>query len=353
MAAFGESGDRTRNGSDFRAIMRTNDSPVRLSRKLLSIGVGSVALVVQVARRVEGPPRAFLAVVFALVAVTSPDAQRAPQFEVASIRPTSPGGSSMTVTDTRVAIRSYGLMSLLRIAFGVELFQLSAPAWLDAAKFDIQAVIPSGATRDMVPQMLHQLLIDRFGLVTHIEQRPAPVYELLVDKGGIKMVEVEPADDLTKDFSANPDAKVINDTVDNDVRTMTEFRGQSINLRSVTRQTLYEMTLVNNQTWQLTATRMKMRELASRLRLHTDRPVLDNTGLTGIYQFKIELPVPDLTRVLQNAGATRVNGNPDISDPPRVSVFDAVARLGLRLEPRRSPIDVIVVDKIARTPTDN
>jgi uncharacterized protein (TIGR03435 family) len=122
-----------------------------------------------------------------------------PAFEVASVRPTSPGGSSMTVTDTHVNIRSYGLMSLLRIAFGVELFQLSAPDWLDAAKFDIQAVIPSGATRAMVPQMMHRLLTDRFGLVTH-EQRAVPAYELVVAKGGIKMAAVEPADDLTKDL---------------------------------------------------------------------------------------------------------------------------------------------------------
>jgi uncharacterized protein (TIGR03435 family) len=166
------------------------------------------------------------------------------------------------------------------------------------------------------------------------------------------MSAVEPADDLTKDFSTTAGTKVLTDTVDNDVRTMTELRGGGINIRSVSRKTLYE-SMVNGQTWQLTATRMTMNEFASLLRLHAERPVLNNTGLTGFYQFKIELPAPDLTRIRQGVNPTGVNGNTTVSDPPRLSVFDAVERLGLRLEPRRSPIDVIVVDKMNRTPTEN
>jgi uncharacterized protein (TIGR03435 family) len=272
-------------------------------------------------------------------ATTVPLIAQRPAFEVASVRPTVPGPASMTVTDTHVNIRGYSLRTLVRLGLDVERYQLSAPNWLDQLRFDVQAVIPSGATRDMIPEMMHALLIARFGLVTHTEQRAVPAYDLIVDKGGIKMVEVEPMNDLTKDFSASPGTTVVLDNTNNDVRTVLERRGDSGTFRVITSRTMHQRTLTNRQTWRVTATRMTMKELATVLLDYADRPVVDETGLSGLYRFEIELPV----RISQLQGAA----------PVGISVFDEVKRLGLILEPRRSPIDVIVVDKIERTPTEN
>ena len=97
-----------------------------------------------------------------------------------------------------------------------------------------------------------------------------------------------------------------------------------------------------------------MSELASILTLHTGRPVIDRTKLTGIYNFSIELPTPPFAvQGLAAAGiTTAVDGTP-INQPSGASAVKAAEQLGLKLEPRRLPIDTIIIDKIERVPSDN
>ena len=104
-----------------------------------------------------------------------------------------------------------------------------------------------------------------------------------------------------------------------------------------------------NRTTLINARRISMPEFASLLLLNVDRPVIDNTGLMGLYEFNVELDVSQMAlRMLR----TDVNGN-SLNEPTGVSTFKAVEGLGLKLEERRSPLDILVVDKIARTPTEN
>ena len=90
-----------------------------------------------------------------------------------------------------------------------------------------------------------------------------------------------------------------------------------------------------------------MSDFASLLAENTGRPVLTRTNLTGVYTFSIELP-PDawLERTSASAGTPR-------NEPTGLSAVKAVEQLGLKLESRRMAVDTIVVDQIARTPTDN
>ena len=99
---------------------------------------------------------------------------------------------------------------------------------------------------------------------------------------------------------------------------------------------------------------MTMSELVSILTLHTGRPVIDSTKLTGVYSFSIELPVPPfVSQGLAAAGiTTAVDGTP-LNQPSGVSAVKEVEQLGLKLESRRLPVDMIVVDKIERVPSDN
>lgn len=97
-----------------------------------------------------------------------------------------------------------------------------------------------------------------------------------------------------------------------------------------------------------------MADLVMLLTGMADRPILDKTGLAGVYQFKVELPGFLATTGLRPAGVPGApNANRTPEDPSGVSVFSAVESLGLKLESRRSPLDVVVVDKIARNPTPN
>lgn len=279
-----------------------------------------------------------------------------PAFEVASVRLTASGTpTSIKVAETRVDISNYPLRSLMLMAFKVELFQLSAPDWTRDPRVDIHATLPAGATREQVPDMLQTLLAERFGLVTHIEPRRVEAYELVVGKSGIKMREVEPVDELSKVFPTDPSLQgrgtdITSDTPEGPVRRILIPLGG----RTVTGRSLYDTWTTANRTFQVDATRITMAQFAQILAYNVDRPVIDKTGLTGVYEFKVELDVnASAVRGLRSSGiTTTVTGTP-VDEPTGVSTFKAVEGLGLKLEDRRSPFDIIVVDKVERTPTEN
>ena len=236
-------------------------------------------------------------------------------------------------------------------------YELVAPDWTNGWLVEIRAIIPNDATLEQVPEMLHALLVERFGLVTHTETRAMDAYQLLVGADGINMREVEPADELEGKFddvlvTSNGPADRTRQTADGPVRTM---NAPGV-LRRITSRTMYERTTgaaANGTT--ITATRMTMPELVSILTPNLGEPVLDRTGLTGIYQFTIQLPRDEAVReplraLLRYAGSSSTSADwPSETD----KTMKAVEGLGLKLERRRLPIDVVVVDSIQRQPIEN
>ena len=192
-------------------------------------------------------------------------------------------------------------------------------------------------------------------MVTHLEPRRMEAYELLTGKEGIRMREVAAMDDLNTKFA--PDPSITGSTYDTTSETMDgPVRSMMIPLgsRKVTNRMLYDTWTTAQRTFMVDATRITMGEFVRILRANLDQPVIDRTGLTGLYQFKVELDAnQSAVRVLQRAGITStVQGTP-LGEPTGVSTFKAVESLGLKLEERRTPIDVRVVDKIERTPVEN
>jgi uncharacterized protein (TIGR03435 family) len=295
-----------------------------------------------------------LLVVFTLAAPASVLAQttNAPAFEVASVRLTSPGtrGSSR-ITDTRVDLVNYPLRALLLMAFRVSEYQLAAPAWVDDVRVDVRATLPPGTSRSDVPEMLQDLMRRRFGAETRIEQRPLQAYELLVGPNGISMREVPPLNELGAELPADAfSATPISETVEGPVRSFAIPLGMT----TITAATRYTRIFTAERTVILDAKRMTMNELTTALRSTMDAPVVNRTGLLGGYEFKIELPSDAaVVRGLLSRGiSTTVQGTP-LTEPTGVSASDALKQIGLQLERRRTPIDVIVVDKLERTPTEN
>ena len=299
------------------------------------------------------------AIVLAMVILTATiavgaQAAKKPAFEVASVRPATPRTpSSQRITETRLDIVNTQLRFIVMRAFRVEQFQFVAPAWLNSANFDIHATYPAG-TQAQVPEMLQALLAERFGLVAHIEQRPVPAYELVIGKDGLKIREVASANDVEKDFSADPRVTASTDraseTFDGPVRTMMIPLGG----RTVTSRSLYDTWTTAQRTFMVDATRITMPDFAKLLTSNVDRPVVDKTGLAGVYEFKVELGInQSAVRGLLSIGITKtVNGTP-LEEPTGVSTFKAVESLGLKLEERRSPFDVLVVDKMEQVPREN
>lgn len=305
------------------------------------------------------PLRLVVAVI--LLLSSSPSATGQPSspltFEVASIRMSSPDARpSNRITDTRIDMINQPLRLVLLTAFRLqpmESFYLVAPEWVDRTRVDIQATIPAGRSRRDVPEMLRTLLTERFGLRTHVEQREMDVHELRVDEGGLKMIEVPPVDELTPVLESDaslPRTAIDNETVDGRVRTSLIPRG----MRFTTTRTQYTRTGTRNGTEVLDAARMSIAELASVLLWQVDGPVLDRTGLTGLYKFTVELPPAAAgTRKLLELGYTTTFTGTPLTEPTRVSIFKALEGLGLRLERRRSPVDVVVVDSLTPKPTPN
>ena len=275
-------------------------------------------------------------------------------FEVASVRVSTLDQGFRNLhrtTDARVDRIRFMSMLLMEALRQGSYYRISAPDWVNDVLVEIQATMPSGATVQHVPEMLHSLLEKRFGLVTHREARPMDAYELVVAPGGPKMQEVEPLNELDRELHADPQSgkpqREVSkrDTPDGIVRM---FQVPGGGFTRMTSRTLYERKTIQNDGSILTATRMTIAELVSELEVNVDKPIVDMIGLTGVYQFSLKLGEDAvLTQLLQRAGVRS-------ADPAGGSTtFKALEGIGLRLERRRVPVEMIVVDKLSRTPTEN
>jgi len=232
------------------------------------------------------------------IAATSLFAQ-SPAFEVATIKP-NPGPLRISlvprIKNGRFLATNMTPKRLLADAFGVADSRIIGPEWLDKDYYDILAKSPESVPDGEMKAMLQALILERFKIAFHREPRTLDAYHLVVAKGGVKM-PAYPARERPQ-----PDPKVRYSVVG--VMTLTEFAGFMARV--------------------------------------VGRPVIDKTELTGRYEFLLAFaPLSP-----QPADTIAEFGPPDI--------FTAVQeQLGLKLVAGKDDLDVIVIDKIARTPTEN
>jgi uncharacterized protein (TIGR03435 family) len=294
------------------------------------------------------------------------------EFEVASIKPAQPVTAQfssgkihigMQVDGARVDIGSMSLAGLLPLAFKVKQYQIAGPAWLSAdivsaERFDIMGKMPDGATQDQVPEMLQALLADRFKLTFHRETREHAVYALMEAKGGSKLKESGPEPEVP---TGGDDAKngIAVNTSDGPVRDTQDGKGGIVTRGG--RGGTTRITPGADGSMHMEASRVTMAQLADTLSRFVDRPVVDRTELKGDYQVTLELSMADLMSVARAAGlrgvpqsgAATASAADAASDPSSGSVFTAVQKLGLKLEPRKAPLETIVIDHLEKTPTEN
>lgn len=277
--------------------------------------------------------------------VSAVGAQTGPSFEVASIRPVNGQSGSQSITlGIRIdGVQIHGQMALkdyIRIAYRLKDYQISGPDWLGSETFDITAKIPEGSSPGQMPEMLRGLLTERFQLKTHREKKDFPVYALEIAKGGLKISENAP--DPGRD---NPNSK-------EPIGGSGTGSGQGISV-NLGRGSLY--TFANNR---YEGKKLTMAILADSLAQFLDRPVVDLTSLTGRYDFVFDITEEDYRNMLIRAGANRGVALPpealrllDTGSP--VSLFHAAEKLGLKLDARKVPLDLLVIDEIHKTPTEN
>ena len=225
-----------------------------------------------------------------------PDALK---FEAISIKPNqsaSERGSGLRIDADRLSASNISARSLMESAWGVKTYQISgAPDWLGSERFDVEATSGHAVTRAEMMEMLRSLFVERFRLSGHRDQKESPVFALTIAKGGSKLSETA-TDDHPQVLFAMSGPKM-------------RLTGMKAPIRLLT-------------PW-----------LTSIL-MNTSRPVLDQTGLTGTYDFKMEWLPDDAS-----AGSA--------TDAP--SIYTAIQdQLGLRLETQKAPFDVLVIDHIEK-----
>lgn len=309
-----------------------------------------------------------------------------PSFEVASVKPAEPinpvdirSGKmpriGMNVDGAQVSILGLGLQALVTQAFDVKPYQVSGPDWMQTERFDIIAKLPEGATQDQVPAMLQALLIERFKLTFHKENREHPVYALEVAKGGPKLKEAAPDADSPPKAEAESGRGGI--TIGTGPRgeqmTITpQARGGGAVVASKQFGTM-KVSPSPDGNMHLEASKITMASLTDLLTGFADRPVVDQTGLKGAYEVSLDVSIADLMSAARAKGALLGNGMPIAQGPPMPvagpaglpgapaasdpsggnSLAGALQKLGLKMEPRKLPVETIVVDHLDKTPTEN
>jgi uncharacterized protein (TIGR03435 family) len=224
-------------------------------------------------------------------------------FDVASVKLNTGGTNNGSMSGGggstgRITVENFSLREIVFYAFGVAWgrdYSVQAPAWLDSEKFDMIATFPKGTSRDGVQAMMQALLVERFGLKAHRENRKLESYVLVVDKKGAKL-------------KPNTDGAESGFTWGED---------------------------------RVTCRAISVAGLADRLSgpvFKLGRPVVDMTGLKGVFDFTLNW-APDNMLAEGHSGA---------------SIFTALEeQLGLRLTARKTAFSILVIDHMEKIPTGN
>jgi uncharacterized protein (TIGR03435 family) len=287
------------------------------------------------------------------------------EFEVASIRPAGPieamaaSGKfhvGMHIDGARVDIGSMALVDLIQIAYKTKRYQISGTDSLGTQRFDIIAKLPEGANKDQVPEMLQALLADRFKLAIHRDTKDQSVYALVVAKGGLKMKESPP--DPEPSTSDDPSAPKAGDPP---VKMQVEQGKGAVITGGATGTT--KVAMGQNGTMHFEMQKMQIAGLAEFLSRFVERPVIDMTDLKGNYQVALDLSMDEMRSIARSAGVAIPGGGGAAADPgkgpadlasePTGSIFSSIQQLGLKLEARKAPLELIVIDHVEKTPTEN
>jgi len=288
-------------------------------------------------------------------------------FEVASIKPAAPaldgrimvrmGGDPGRLDWTNVSIKD-----IMRQAYEVKDYQISGPDWLGSTRFDLVAKLPADTPRSKVPEMLRSLLAERFKLTVHRETKELPMYALVVGKNGPKMKESEVDPKLPPPGAGpGPGGPSAGGPLPPPGAPGSGIRMSKDGVPQFAPGAARGPMMMMNGRGHLSAKMMGMGGFVDTLARQLDRPVVDQTGLKGNYDFDLDW-TPDEGQHMGfggmpppppggGEGHVPAASNPEANG---VSIFAAVqSQLGLKLDAKKGPVELIVVDSIEKAPTEN
>lgn len=236
------------------------------------------------------------------------------RFEIADVQPSPPRRYPFFIgaflEQDRYILRQATMVDLIRTAYGLKdpNFVRGGPSWLEWDRWDVIGKVPPGTNEAAAKEMLKNLLEERFKLVAHEGNSEMPAWWLTVAPGSLKMKDTP---------NGTGDGECHGAPMSNQPGAV------PIATLSCTNKSMAALanTLTNNHGG-----------------MYLDKPVIDKTGLKGAYDFDLKYTPMFLLARANGAGIT---------------IFDAVAELGLKLELKTAPVPGLLVDSVQQTPTPN
>jgi uncharacterized protein (TIGR03435 family) len=266
-------------------------------------------------------------------------------FEVASIRPSVPrpvaqartaGGlgcpQSLRIDAGQAAFQCATLPMLIGYAYRISPDRIQGPPWMTATHFDILAKLPAGAPRSQVPDMMQTLLAGRFQLTLHRATATREAFALVPLKTGLK---AEKAPGGTPE-DASAEGEYFGSIQTRTGPDATTFLSNP-NMGSV----LQTDGPNRSQRWDAPATTMQgLAELLDKV-MPLSAPIVDMTGIQGRYMVAFEITLREAA------------GIEDLEHSVVQAFNDGLRKVGLELQRRKAPVEILVVDTLQKTPTAN
>jgi uncharacterized protein (TIGR03435 family) len=235
-----------------------------------------------------------------------------PTFDVASVKASqtdSAGGErkmreNIQVSPGTVTMRNINLKSCIRWAYHVTEYQVSGPAWLDSERYEITGKSAGPAAEEQLRLMMQGLLQERFKLAVHRQVKELSAYVLVVGKNGPKAQESKTEGESSIDINQ---------------------KQLSVNVQRTPVSQLIDM-------------------MSNVLRA----PVIDNTGLKGRYDLTLNLAKYAADLMAQGKS---IDSAP--ADPATLISMILQEELGLKLEAKKMPLDMVIIDHAEKAPVEN
>jgi uncharacterized protein (TIGR03435 family) len=274
------------------------------------------------------------AAMYGAVLMAQPQAAKPRAFEVASVKPNTSedlrNAALQYLPGGRFVARNVPLIFIIGEAYHVPYTSArlsGGPDWVRREKYDIEGTAPADAFPAGTPAktrvqgtrlMLQALLADRFQLVMRRETKEAPAYLITVAKGGPKLQKSK----LTESFCAETSESF------GDADSCHAFNG--------------------GQGRGLHGAAVDLSDLTLAVEGFADRPVVDTTGLKGLYNIQTDGWVPMRPRPPRPPGTEPSAEDLAFADPTRPTIFAIFEQLGLKLESQKAPVEVLVIESVER-----
>lgn len=263
--------------------------------------------------------------------------QGSPQFEVASIKPAGQLSPDVVLglraDGAQVHISWASIKDFIYIGYHIRRYQISGPDWLGGDKFDLAAKIPEGTSQRTIAEMMQNLLKDRFALKTHWDKKELSVYTLELAKPAPDLIEATAPEKEV--FFPMGSIQGMSSVIDWGSGSRFMFAGNVLDVK-----------------------KLNMEQFSEWLGNFMDKPVVNNTGLKGYYDFSVKLSPQDFqTMFIWAAMSGGSNIPPELA--PKVdglsldSLMSGLKQVGLKLGHGKAPVDTLIIDAVEKKPTEN